>query len=425
MPNHENNDHHHHPHEVEGPQIYDWSHALQQSSKHTLIGRMVIPFFSARYKTALTAACLLRALNERVLPREEEAIETTQLLKKYGKGSLTKPPAADHTFRLNSFFSLYHANFHRAAPLLFYTLRKDCYGLDEEHYQKQFEKDLKPVDGLGFSGSLFYYTQDKSLIVKSVGRKFEYTFMYEKMIEGFTYYYSMMISQKQQTLLCQITDVVGCHDHRLGGWLGVSPSHYIVMTNVLEGLDKEKGCKKWDLKPQNFFEPTRDLVPDQVKTENAKSGLADELDEEMVLTRKDKQTLMMQLERDTEFLADMKTIDYSLLLGRWPVDMFHAPRSGEGRDPMVLPEEDTKDFVRGVRSADGKWVYKMVLLDFFWNVEQLKPKIMQTAGKLLPEQTVTTEPDRYREEFLKMMDKYILVWEDMDEDERLQNSVSS
>lgn len=106
------------------------------------------------------------------------------------------------------------------------------------------------------------------------------------------------------------------------------------------------------------------------------------------------------MEHDTAFLAKMETIDYSLLLGRYPIEMFHdKPDPSKHRDPLVLPKKD--DFVRGVRSADGKWVYKMCILDFFWNVQQLRPKIIKAAGAALPEQTTTAEPERYREEFLK------------------------
>ena len=153
---------------------------------------------------------------------------------------------------------------------------------------------------------------------------------------------------------------------------------------------------------RSFFEPTRDLVPDPIKTEQAKRGLAGELDDKLVLTRREKGLLMQQIERDTAFLQDMKTIDYSLLLGRYPIDMFHPPRQDGGeRDPMALLAGGAADFVRGVRSADGKWVYKMALLDFFWNIEQLRPRIMKAAGQLLPEQTITTEPERYRKEFLR------------------------
>lgn len=396
-----NRDHSDVPSDVEGPQKYDWAHV---PTKHGFAARLVLPFVSTRYKTDVTMHCLLRALNNRVVPAEEEGDELIQ-----SHPELWKSPVMKRTFELKTFFSLYYANFQRAAPLLFRKLRKDVFVLDEEHYQQQFEEPLRPVDGLGFSGSLFFYTHDRSLIIKSIGRKFEYSFLYDKMLEGYTFYVSQ---NPAETLLSHMTDVLYTFDHRLGGWLGASPAHYMVMTNVLEGLDKDNGCRKWDLKPQSFFEPTRDLVPDSVKTEAAKSGLADELDEEIVLTRMDKLALMQLLESDTGFLRDMQTIDYSLLLGRYPIEMFHSPRDDGVRDPMVLPDEGSRNFTQGVRSADGKWVYKMCLLDFLWNVEQLRPKVMKTAGKLLPEQTVTTEPDRYRQEFLNMVEGYIVVWDE-------------
>ena len=94
------------------------------------------------------------------------------------------------------------------------------------------------------------------------------------------------------------------------------------------------------------------------------------------------------MERDTEFLMKMETIDYSLLLGRYPIDLVEN-----------IPQPES--FITGVRSGDGKWIYKMCILDFFWNVTHLHPKIIQVAGMALPEQTVTTHPYRYRKEFLK------------------------
>lgn len=33
-----------------------------------------------------------------------------------------------------------------------------------------------------------------------------------------------------------------------------SPAHYLVMENMLKDMDPDKGWKKWDLKPQQFFE---------------------------------------------------------------------------------------------------------------------------------------------------------------------------
>src|SRR5690606_3898260 len=135
-------------------------------------------------------------------------------------------------------------------------------------------------EGLGFSGSIFFLAEDKSLIVKSINRRFEYKFLYEHLIK----LYGEYVRSNPKTLLCRITDVLYSFHFRLGSLVG-SPSHYIIMKNLLDDLDKDKGCRKWDLKPQNFFEPTRDLVPDRMKTEAAKSGLADEFDSELLLTR--------------------------------------------------------------------------------------------------------------------------------------------
>lgn len=172
--------------------------------------------------------------------------------------------------------------------MLFHHLREKVFGLSEEQYQNQWTKKLHPADGLGFSGSLFFFTDDKSFIVKSIGRRFEYVFLYQTLMNPLGIYYH----ETPNTLLSHITDVLFSFDHRLGNYLGVSPSHYLVMPNVLEGLDKEDGCRKWDLKPQNFFEPTRDLVPDYMKTEATKSGLADELDEKIILSQQQKNELM-------------------------------------------------------------------------------------------------------------------------------------
>jgi len=355
-------------------------------SGKSFFAKITLPFMSGSYKTKAIEYCILRAFRKTVDQEVEEADDLHPA---------SKAPPVVRTFRWDVFFSLFFCHYRRAAPLLFHQLRDEIYNIDEEEYQERFTKPLKLVSGLGFSGSVFYYTESKDIIVKSIGRRFEYIFLYEELLDALVDY----IKKNRDTLLSEITDVLYSFDHRLGGYLGVTPSHFIIMRNVLHGLDEEQGCKKWDLKPPNFFEPTRDLVPDPMKSEAAKSGLADKLDEDIVLTKKQKSELMYLLKRDTEFLMQKETIDYSLLLGRYPVEMFGK-----------IPQPET--FVTGVRSADGKWVYKMCILDFLWNVKQLHPKIIQAAGTALPEQTVTTHPHRYRSEFLKMMEDYIEVYDE-------------
>ncbi|RPB05672.1 hypothetical protein L873DRAFT_527695 [Choiromyces venosus 120613-1] len=275
--------------EHEGPQSYDWAHM----SNKGVFARLVLPFFSTTYKTDMTIHCLLKTFRDSLASEDKLLLQAEETDYLFGvlRNNQWRSPEMKRNFNLKTFFSLYYAQFRRAAPLLFYHLRKDVFKLDEEHYQNQFTKNLRPVDGLGFSGSLFFYSDDRSFIIKSIGRRFEYAFLYTALMDPLCKYYH----ENPQTLLSEITDVLYTFDHRLGGYLGISPSHYIVMMNVLEGSDKEKGCGKWDLKPQGFFEPTRDLVPDDMKTKAAKSGLADELDEKIVLTRKQKAHFMYTL----------------------------------------------------------------------------------------------------------------------------------
>lgn len=140
-------------------------------------------------------------------------------------------------------------------------------------------------------------------------------------------------------------------------------------------------------------------MPDKLKTKAARTGLADALTdpEDMIYLRRDqKDELFRILDRDTAFLAEAETIDYSLLLGRYPTGGNNAPTQPES-------------FSTGVVSSSGKCVYKMCIVDTLWNVNQLAAKLTKAVSVMMPEQTITTQPARYREEFLAMMDHYVIV----------------
>jgi hypothetical protein len=126
-----------------------------------------------------------------------------------------------------------------------------------------------------------------------------------------------------------------------------------------------------------------------------------------VLTRTQRDTLLRILDQDLAFLEEMEVIDYSLLLGRWPADLeseLELPIGFIGGDPsdMVARGEsaaevppsanklgggtarlnpsivergtaDADQFIRGIKSADGKWIYRISIVDFMWNVNKLHP----------------------------------------------------
>ncbi|KAF3925543.1 hypothetical protein ABW21_db0201459 [Orbilia brochopaga] len=208
--------------------------------------------FSKSYKTNVIDNSIRRAFDE---PLGDEAD-----YKDPNWPPHSAPPIV-RTFSLSKFFRLYDLPLRRAAPLLFKQLRTEEWNITEEKYNGQLDSPLTPVTGLGFSGSLFFFTKDSTFIVKSVGRRFEYTFLYTQYIEA----YGTYMLENPQSLLCRMTDVLFCFDRHLGGVLGISPAHYVVMQNLLQGMDVERGWRKWDLKPQKFFEPTRDLIPDKIK----------------------------------------------------------------------------------------------------------------------------------------------------------------
>ena len=72
----------------------------------------------------------------------------------------------------------------------------------------------------------------------------------------------------------------------------------------------------------------------------------------------------------------------------------------------------------GVRSADGKYVYRAAVLDFFWAKHKVQPKLMTaliTAWDAVfghGHMSITTTPREYRERFLKMCREYVEIVED-------------
>ena len=103
----------------------------------------------------------------------------------------------------------------------------------------------------------------------------------------------------------------------------------------------------------------------------------------------------------------MEVIDYSLLLGRWPADLEYElePPIGFNKDDpsdtvarkgstaefggglnALMAERrmgDADQFIRGIKSADGKWIYRVSIVDFMWNVNKLHPMAARVGQSLL------------------------------------------
>lgn len=220
------------------------------------------------------------------------------------------------------------------------------------------------------------------------------------------------------SLLVRITDLLYSPLPTLAAVLGTAPSHHIVMENTLYGKsscskERQQEWETYDLKPNDYFYPERDVAGGRLAPESVKERLIDEFPDKIRVTSDEKEELVAQLLRDTKFLQDANAVDYSLFLIRYPASM----SSSEG-GKVPVPPGRTSSWRSGLLSRDKKWIYRAVLLDFFWAKDALQAKAMTGLissfnffkwGTDHGPMSITTSSDEYRSRFLKMVEEIVEV----------------
>ncbi|KAF2741148.1 SAICAR synthase-like protein [Polyplosphaeria fusca] len=203
----------------------------------------------------------------------------------------------------------------------------------------------------------------------------------------------------ENSLLVRITDLLYAPSPSIGTALGTAPSHHMVMENLLYGksdcsTDDQKKWETYDLKPNTYFYPERDVMGGKLAPESVKERLIDEFPDKIRVTIEEKEELVSQLTRDTKILQDANAVDYSLFVVRYPASL----SSVEGGKVPVPPGRPSS-WRNGTVSRDEKWIYRAILLDFFWAKDSLQAQAM----------SITTTTDEYRQRFLKMVDDIVEV----------------
>lgn len=250
----------------------------------------------------------------------------------------------------------------------------------------------------------FFKTANSKFLIKSLPRRSEHSFFKEDFLRP---YYDYTKSHPD-SLLVRITDFLGtAYPTTIGTLCRCTPSHHVIMENVLcdQDDDARGGPDKWetyDLKPVDYFYPERDLLPEPLTSEETMAHLFDEFPDKIRITKQQYAELRATIERDTEFLKSVNTVDYSLFLVRFPAHL--RPRT---------PTDRKSEWREGAVSTDGKWKYRVVLLDFFWAKHKLQAQAMtgvvQTfnmIGRTGP-MSITTTAEEYREKFLEMVAGYV------------------
>jgi len=306
---------------------------------------------------------------------------------------------------------------------LFSSLRTETWDLTDEGYNSSFAGSpdspaLKSTSAMGFSGSTFFITQDDKYIVKSVPRRFEHSFFKDDFLDP----YVAHMKRYPESLLIRITDFLAEGRTSVGGMLGLAPTHHIVMANLLVGKDEAKSTTgKWetyDLKPTSYFFPERDIAGGRLTSEATKERLADKFEDKIMLGKEDAEQLLKQLDKDTKVLEEANAVDYSLFLVRIPLGKadedvpYRDDDEGEEvtapTDPPFAPPAPPS-WRTGIKSTDGKYVYRLTLLDFFWAKHKIHARFMTgliAAWNVIDRQgpmSITTTSEEYRERFLKMV----------------------
>lgn len=217
------------------------------------------------------------------------------------------------------------------------------------------------------------------------------------------------------SLLVHITDFLAWRYRSLGGILGVAPTHHLVMENLLVGQDADSAWQTFDLKPTSYFFPERDIAGGRLASEATLSRLADEFHDKLLLSREQAGEFLQQLEADTALLARHNAVDYSLMLVRIPRPAAAASSSSSPSTNDDDPFADPPTWRSGVPSQDGRWLFRAVILDFFWAKHKVRAQAMTLlvrAWNLVDRQgpmSITTTAHEYRGRFLDMCRQIVEV----------------
>ncbi|KAF2465984.1 SAICAR synthase-like protein [Lindgomyces ingoldianus] len=323
--------------------------------------------------------------------------------------------------RILAFFSVFQLTLSRYRAELFQKLRNEIWRIDEEEYTESFRSpgksrrpDLVAVGDLGYSGSTFFTTPNSKFLMKSLPRQFEQSFFRKRLLNPYVEHMEL----NPTSLLVRITDLLYAPSLTLGAAIGTAPSHHIVMENILYGkstctINKQKEWETYDLKPIDYFYPERDIAGGRLAPESIKERLVDKFLDKVRVAIDEKEELIAQLSRDTKILQDANALDYSLFVVRYPASMSSA--KGE---KVTIPPGRSSSWRTGVLSRDKKWIYRAILLDFFWAKDALQAKALTGLvnswnfvkwGKGDGPMSITTTSNEYRTRFLKMVESIIEV----------------
>lgn len=268
----------------------------------------------------------------------------------------------------------------------FTKFRSVC-GLNESHYIKSIEDmDGGGTEPSGKSGSLFWFSPDKSFLMKSITQ-----LEVDKILEILDDYIDHFESAKQKDRLVLLSRFYGLYTIRVkgGGKGGKDESlHMICMNNV---FGTQKPDRTYDLKGTTEDRYVQE-GPGTVMKDLNYAGMA------VGLPAGDVDRILGAVEADSEFTRSQNIMDYSLLLGVYedPKDATNIP--GGMAAPVFKGRELEGD------SGDGEpRAFRVGFIDMLVDYSGMKIAAhwlkKPTLGFCMCEEIDTEPPPYYQERF--------------------------
>ncbi|KAI9140254.1 hypothetical protein BKA69DRAFT_1081031, partial [Paraphysoderma sedebokerense] len=244
------------------------------------------------------------------------------------------------------------------APLAFRELRQQC-GVSNENFLSSISDQyiLSELSSPGKSGSFLYFSHDYRFVFKTINKS-EYKLM-RKILSN---YFRHMLDNPN-TL---ITRFFGLYQVQI---LGKKPMPFVVMTNIFppnkdihEIYDLKGSTVRRYVTPERAAKSKVPVLKDLNFTERGKH---------LLVGPEQRNVLLKQLEADVEFLARMKLMDYSFLVGIHDMKRSNVDKIRETMLSVIERKQAEQDAKKKFASAVNR-----VMTNF-------KPKSLGEANKQL------------------------------------------
>ena len=286
-------------------------------------------------------------------------------------------------------------SFKTYAPTVFAKLRRMMFGIEDESYAKSLGSDKQYLDfqSNSKSGQFFFFSDDEFYILKTLAPR-ECRWMKAMLKEYVDHFESY-----PKSLLCKI-----CGMYRVKQSDG-NKTHLIVMRSTFDTILPMS--KKFDLKGSTVGRAASDhdlkkLSPVLKDLDLEASGI------KLYFGSSQGKAILEQLNKDTQLLARLNKMDYSLMLGIYSKDEAEEVFDNDTLRAIFKADNCLSRYDCDTAIGEMKYVYFLGLIDFLqgYNSKKRMEKMFKSFRYKAGEISVL-EPNAYARRMNEFISRFI------------------